>query len=454
MRLFFVWQFPATAGDTPIYDQLARNWLDHGVYGMWIEGVLTPVDLRAPGYPAFLALVYSLFGRSFLAVMHAQVAVDVLSCLLTALLAARIAPHDQRRRVFAAALWLAALCPFVANYAAVPLTEVLATFLTTLALFLLVNFYLWFVHSGDEAVRLESPQGPIVLHANWFWMLAGVVVGFGTLVRPEMPLLLASFALVLVFRWRAPANWRRLAATGLSLAAGLLLALAPWAARNWRALHEVQFLAPRYAQLPGELVPYGFNAWTKTWLISFQDVYDVPWKLEEEAIRIEDIPDSAFDSAEERARVAALLDQHNATLQMTPQMDAAFADLARERRARHPVRVWVCIPLARVFTLWLTPRIELLPFSGNVWPLRQKWQEDRTDLLVTLLFGVLNLAVLALGAAGLWRARRRPGVAILVSFIALRTLFLTQLETVEPRYVVVSIPALLALAAQRWSEPS
>ena len=53
------------------------------------------------------------------------------------MLAARLAeglPETGRNRVTIAALWLAVLCPFTANFTAVPLTEVLATLLTTLAL--------------------------------------------------------------------------------------------------------------------------------------------------------------------------------------------------------------------------------------------------------------------------------------------------------------------------------
>ena len=36
--------------------------------------------------------------------------------------------------IFRRAMWLAALCPFTANYVAVPLTEVFAIFFTTAAL--------------------------------------------------------------------------------------------------------------------------------------------------------------------------------------------------------------------------------------------------------------------------------------------------------------------------------
>jgi len=38
LRLFFVLKFPAGAGDTVIYDQLATNWLKHAKYAMDIAG--------------------------------------------------------------------------------------------------------------------------------------------------------------------------------------------------------------------------------------------------------------------------------------------------------------------------------------------------------------------------------------------------------------------------------
>jgi hypothetical protein len=47
--------------------------------------------------------------------------------------------------------------------------------------------------------------------------------------------------------------------------------------------------------------------------------------------------------------------------------------------------------------------------------------------------------------------RGRLGLWIIVAFVVVRTAFLTQVETPEPRYVLVCFPALLALAAQIWS---
>src|SRR5260370_3367759 len=141
LRLFFVVKSPATSGDTVLYEQIATNWLKHHIYGMDVGGVVTPVDLRMPGYPAFLAIVYALTGRTGpdarLWVMLTQIGVDLLSCLVMARLARLLACASEdsapNKRLYSAALWLAVLCPFTANYTAVPLTEVFAAFWTALA---------------------------------------------------------------------------------------------------------------------------------------------------------------------------------------------------------------------------------------------------------------------------------------------------------------------------------
>src|SRR5713226_8458641 len=146
LRLYFVLKFPASSGDTVLYEQIATNWLKHLVYAMDVGGVITPVDLRMPGYPAFLAIIYALTGRTGadarLWVMLAQVVVDLISCLVIARLAPLLPFTSEdstpNKRAFSMALWLAALCPFTANYTAVPLTEVFASFWTALAFCALV----------------------------------------------------------------------------------------------------------------------------------------------------------------------------------------------------------------------------------------------------------------------------------------------------------------------------
>jgi len=436
LRLFFVLEFPATgSGDTPFYIALAWNWLKNGVYGGVVDGRLVPLDTRMPGYPAFLAAVFAVAGNSARAVMLAQVVVDLATCVLIALIAARLAPEASRRRVALVALWLAALCPFTANYTAVVLTETLVTFLTALGLLLVLEAY---APARSARTIGLSP-----------WFLAGIVGGFGALVRPETPLLLIAAGLVLLARWWRPIDWLKLARAAVLMGVGVVLPLLPWAARNWRTLHEVQFLSPRYANLPGELVPLGFNSWAHTWLWRYGDVYLTLWKLDDEPIPLDSIPARAFDSPEERDRVAAILAPYNETTTYTPDEDRAFAQLARERTARRPLRTYVEIPALRSLAMWFTPRIELLPYSGQIFPLRAEWENDREDLLATLGLGLVNAAYVALALAGAWLARRRAGIALLIVFVVVRTAFFAYaIETPEPRYVLECFPVVIALAAQ------
>ncbi|HUI75342.1 MAG TPA: hypothetical protein VLX32_10370, partial [Candidatus Acidoferrum sp.] len=225
-----------------------------------------------------------------------------------------------------------------------------------------------------------------------------------------------------------------------------------WAIRNAVTLHEVRFLAPEYSNIPGELIPYGFMKWERTWLYRFRDVYLVSWNLNGDAINLDDIPSYAFDSPQEKQKVAEILDQYNEDETLTPEEDAAFGEIGRERTARHPLRTYLCVPFLRVFTMWFTPRIELLPFSGQVWPPAAAWDIDPVDMSFTVGFFLLNFAYVVLGFSGGWRLWRRGSGAklallVFILYIVLRTAFLTTLETPEPRYVLECYPILLALIA-------
>jgi 4-amino-4-deoxy-L-arabinose transferase-like glycosyltransferase len=450
LRFFFVLKLPVTdSGDAPFYIELAWNWLKNGVYGAVVDGRLVPLDTRVPGYPAFLAAIFSVAGNSVRAVMFTQAFLDLATCFIIALIAARLAPLASRRRVALAGLWLAALCPFTANYTAVALTETLVIFLTSAAILLFIE-----AESRASAPPAESPAESSARGLSP-WLLGGVLVGFGALVRPETPLLLAAAGVALLARWWRPANWIKLARAGVLMAVGLLLPLLPWAARNYRSLHEIQFLTPRYLQMPDDFSPRGFDAWTATWLWKFGDVYRTLWNLNSAEIPIEVFPPQAFDTPDERARVAAMLADYNYTLTETHEQDAQFAELARERTARHPLRTYLKIPLLRSLVMWFTPRVELLPNSSPLHPVASEWEDDRGDFISTLALAAINILYIAMAIAGLWIARARPGVAFLIAFMLIRTLYIAAaIETPEPRYVLECFPAIIALAAQVFSAPS
>jgi hypothetical protein len=87
-----------------------------------------------------------------------------------------------------------------------------------------------------------------------------------------------------------------------------------------------------------------------------------------------------------------------------------------------------------------------------VFPLRQSWEDDRIDQSVTVGLFLLNILYVGLGVWGAvklwrWNAAARSTVLMIVLFVAIRTAFLTTLETPEPRYVLECFPALIALGA-------
>jgi len=458
LRLFFAFKFPFAPTDTALYEQLATNWLQHHVYAITVDGGLVPVDLRMPGYPAFLAIIYAITGHvgpdARLYVTLVQAVADLGACLLTAGLAALLAlvrPNPASwRRVYIVTLWIAALCPFTANYAAVPMTEVFAWFFTAAAFVSLIAL-IWNECGGKEP--LFKTEWAARHSDSIFALTSGFLIGMGTLFRPETPLLLIAAWILLAFIWLKKRRFLFFAQLVALSAIGCALPLVPWAVRNAVTLHEVQFLAPKNLNMSGEFVPRGFMAWEKTWLFRMKDCFLVPWKLDGEVINLEDIPARAFDTPDEKDRVAALLEQYNNDVTISPEEDAAFGQLAQERTARHPLRTYLWLPVARAFTIWFTPRIELLPFSGQVFPVKESWKEDPIDLTVTLSYFVLNLlyVMLALwGALRVWRENSALGLAVglLLGYVLLRTAFLTTLETPEPRYVLVCFPAILALAGQ------
>src|SRR5260370_35267905 len=127
-------------------------------------------------------------------------------------------------------------------------------------------------------------------------------------------------------------------------------------------------------------------------MFRFRDAYLFTWKLPSEPIVLQNRPSSAVDSPEEFAGVSSLLDRYNRMPGMTRSLDLEFAELARERAKRHPIRTYAWIPIERAAAIWFTPRITLLPYSGKLCPLSESHRSNPTDFDVT--FGFAQLTIL------------------------------------------------------------
>jgi 4-amino-4-deoxy-L-arabinose transferase-like glycosyltransferase len=442
LRLLFVFWFPGVVDDSRLYADIATNWLQHGVYGITDSGQIMPTFSRLPGYPAFLAAVFAIFGvGNFRAVLLIQVLFDLGTCFLVADLARRMLSGRAAKSAFL----LAALCPFLANYSAAALTETLEVFFTTLALDLAVR--------GFTAFRrdLESDARPALVA----WLGCGLSVGACILLRPDGGILfgavgaywfllfLRSFVVRLKQTSGIVPRLLPMFRVGVILTISAFAPLVPWTLRNLHTMHRFQPLAPRYANDSDERVMPGFNRWTKTWIADYASVQEIYWRLPNDAIDITRLPERAFDSAGQRQATEQLFADYNQEHELTPELDARFAALAAARVQSAPLRYYVWLPAVRIADMWLRPRTELLPSDPRWW----EFDDEPAWLTASIVFGLLNLAYVGAAAVGLLRSQELFGVGLFVLFLVLRSSFLGTLENPEPRYTLECYPVVIVMAA-------
>jgi 4-amino-4-deoxy-L-arabinose transferase-like glycosyltransferase len=436
LRLLLVGRFPGVVDDSRLYANIAENWLQHGVYGVTNSGVIMPTLSRLPGYPAFLAAIFAIFGiENFRAVLLVQVVFDLGTCFLIADLARRLLSP----RAAQAGFLLAALCPFLANYAATALTETLEIFFTALALDLAI--------CGLGAASADEPGR----HPGLIWLGCGLLIGAGILLRPDGGILLAAVGGYLL--WLLLQSLRRTSGrvpvspfsfwAGVLVAIGATAPLIPWTLRNLHTMHRFQPLAPRYANDSDELVTTGFNRWVKTWIEDYVSVQEIYWNVPGAELDFTRLPTRAFDSSLQRDQTRELFADYNRNHDLTAELDAGFAALAAQRIQAAPLRYYLWLPAVRIADMWLRPRTELFPSDPRWW----EFNDDRRWLALSLSLGLINLVYVGMAAAGLLRVRGIFIVGLFVLFLILRSLFLGTLENPEPRYTLECYPVVIFLAS-------
>jgi len=495
-------------GDGIVYAQIARNLLERHVYSHAAEPPYDPSLIRLPGYPLFLAGVYSLFGhQNNHAVRLVQAFIDTLTCVLAGFIGFAWEPDvELKRKTALAAFCITAICPFAAIYVATILTETISTF-----------FAVALTLPATIAFQATTTRRRIAL-----WLATGVVSGAAVLFRPDSGLFAAAVGLTLVMTSlpRSASDNQSLrqrmvstTAFGLLLSFGFCLVLLPWTIRNWRVFHLFQPLAPAHAEMPGEFVPYGYLSWLRTWIDDDRYIGPVLWNLDNLPIDPDDIPDRAFDSAEEKQEVEALFEKYNyppdeqtqlaapasaqdvdippedyfrpakeaesmaaneesvpeeesdqeetdeneqsvtephQDVEMTPVIDAAFGRLAKERIARHPLRYVFLLPIKRGLSLWFDTHSGYYPFEGELLPLEDLDYDIHQHIWLPLFVALTWIYSLMAVVGGwfLWRSRdfaARRWLLLATLIIVLRVGFFSFLENPEPRYVVELFPFVAIL---------
>ena len=493
--------------DGKVYAQIARNILEQRVYSHATEPPYEPSLIRLPGYPLFLASIYSLSGHSNnRAVRVVQAITDTFGCGVVGFIA-YIWEADPKRKPLAGsfALALSALCPFTAIYVATILTEIPTIFLAVTMLL-----------SASLAFQAKSAPRSVAL-----WITTGVIGGLAVLFRPDSGLFVASIGLTFVGVTASRIHKHRDLGLGRAMrrvllrscsslivfALGFSLVLVPWTVRNYRVFHLLQPLAPAHAEMPGEFVPRGYLKWVRTWIEDQRDVGPALWSLDEHAIKLSDFPEQAFASRAEQETVTAMLDKYNhpvdsqssetsaesqtdentkgdesseakpgdeaerssaaededgneaddqntdaeeQNVEMTPEIDAGFELLAQSRIANNPLRYYFVLPLKRALNLWFDTHSQYYPFDGELFPL-SNLDHDLNQQFWLPLFCLLTGLYTSLGIIGgsiLWISRKagaRRWLLLAALLVLTRIVFFATLENPEPRYVVEIFPFLSIL---------
>jgi Dolichyl-phosphate-mannose-protein mannosyltransferase len=166
-----------------------------------------PTSFRAPGFPFFLAGLYTVAGPCYALAWLSFCALGALSCLLTYFLARELLDEDVARL----AAVLAVVYPPHVHQAATFLSENLFVPLLALGLWLFMR------HLKSRSLGVLA--------------LAGLSLGAATLARSFGLLLLPL--LLLVLAWAGLKQRRFPLAAGLVLGVSFLAAIVPWTVRNY-----------------------------------------------------------------------------------------------------------------------------------------------------------------------------------------------------------------------------
>ncbi|HJU43022.1 MAG TPA: glycosyltransferase family 39 protein [Vicinamibacterales bacterium] len=203
------WESATAWTDQQGYQRLGASLATTGRFTRYDIDDFVPEVIRTPGYPAFIAVIYLLFGvGNDMAVAIAQVVAYAGICALVFLIGRRA----MSTRAGLIAALIAALYPPLPHFASLILTELWTTFVATLAM-------LWCLRACQRERLAE-------------YAIAGVLLSAVTLVRPAFLLMPFFFAVVLpvfVRSQRTPAALGRWAALAIAAA----LTLTPWFTYNY-----------------------------------------------------------------------------------------------------------------------------------------------------------------------------------------------------------------------------
>lgn len=181
-------------GDSPGYMLLAKNLVEHGAFSLSDTSPYIPSNVRTPGYPLFLALIYFIF-HSFIPVIFFGAAIAAFTAPLIYLIAREIFPPldkapegryltgQAEKMAFAAGI-LTAIEPLGLFLGVSILTEGVFTPILLLSVYFFIKYL--------KSENLKKPSDKIYFHSfnngskleNSYLYLSSFFLAAATLIRP------------------------------------------------------------------------------------------------------------------------------------------------------------------------------------------------------------------------------------------------------------------------------
>ena len=387
LRVGEAWDGRAPVHDAAAYAEIAANLAEGDGYTLG-RGATQPASNYSPGLPLFVAATYELTGGEHERLVRLLLAlIGSLAVLLTYLIGRRLSGPSAGLM----GAGIVAVYPALLEYQGMLMGEPFATTLL----------------SGALLAVLWAADG-----ARTRWLLPGLLIGALALIRPEYLAVGLLLALVIALR-RIRADWRGSLATGMLIAVGIVLVVAPWTLRNAIALDR--------------LVPISTGGGQVLFAGSYVPSEGDPERVGHEVLErhpgllAELPPDPRLEQI-----LAALAEQRYPGMET----DRALARMGRERLwdevTERPLD-YVGFAAAKLWNLWGHGPRQVMEQPG--------WE----------LFHWLLVALALVGLAALIRERRWEAVPLLTVVLAITALSLVLVAS--PRRVLVLLPLVAALAA-------
>jgi len=200
------------AGDSPSYENPARALVQVGRFAASPETPDVPETLRTPGYPAFIAAVYLVFGERHFPVIALQVIVSVATIWIASAVARRL--WGPGPALVAALLLTFDVMSFASSQKL--LSDTLFTFLVVIAVAAGVRML------SDERAR------------SWWALLLGGALALATLVRPISYYLVLPLVIgLLAWGVCSKMKWTRVIVVALVVVAPSVVLVGGWQVRNY-----------------------------------------------------------------------------------------------------------------------------------------------------------------------------------------------------------------------------